>query len=160
MNTAWKVSKYTVFSGPYFLAFGLITERYGVSLRIQSECWKIRTRINCVSGYFSRSERYSSHEGQSLWIFFRFISFCHIDKCFSNLHLFSDQQIFISNREISSNNFQSWQKLFQPTVLCRKNAREMHVLLTLSRAGLPYLMMTCLYKRQDTKCIEMYSKFE
>ena len=61
---------------------------------------------------------------------------------------------------MSSNNFQSWQKLFQPTVLCRKNAREMHVLLTLSRAGLPYLMMTCLYKRQDTKCIEIYSKFE
>ena len=32
------------FSGLYFPAFGLITERYGVSLRIQSECGKIRTR--------------------------------------------------------------------------------------------------------------------
>ena len=32
------------FSGPYFPAFGLNTERYGVSLRIQSECGKIRTR--------------------------------------------------------------------------------------------------------------------
>ena len=30
------------FSGPYFPAFGL-TERYGVSLRIQFECGKIRT---------------------------------------------------------------------------------------------------------------------
>ena len=32
------------FSGPYFLAFGLNTERYSVSLHIQSECGKIRTR--------------------------------------------------------------------------------------------------------------------
>ena len=28
------------YCGPYFLAFGLNTERYGVSLRIQSECGK------------------------------------------------------------------------------------------------------------------------
>ena len=32
------------YSGPYFPAFGLNTERYRVSLRIQSECGKIRTR--------------------------------------------------------------------------------------------------------------------
>ena len=32
------------FSGPYFLAFGLHTERYGVSLRMQSKCEKIRTK--------------------------------------------------------------------------------------------------------------------
>ena len=31
------------FSGPYFPAFGLKTERYGVSLRIQPECEKMRT---------------------------------------------------------------------------------------------------------------------
>ena len=45
--TAWKVSKYRVFSGPYFPAFGLNTERYRAyfaSLRIQSKCRKIRTR--------------------------------------------------------------------------------------------------------------------
>ena len=42
--TASKVSKYGVFSGPYFPAFGLNTERYSLSLRIQSECGKIRTR--------------------------------------------------------------------------------------------------------------------
>ena len=35
-------------SGPYFPAFGLNTERYSVSLHIQSECEKIRTR-NSVS---------------------------------------------------------------------------------------------------------------
>ena len=31
------------FSGPYIPAFGLNTERYGVSLCIQSECGKIQT---------------------------------------------------------------------------------------------------------------------
>ena len=33
------------YSGPYFPAFRLNAERYGVSIRIQSECGKIRTRI-------------------------------------------------------------------------------------------------------------------
>ena len=46
-HTAWKVSKYEVFSGPYFAALGLNTERY-VSLCIQSESGKIRTRKNSV----------------------------------------------------------------------------------------------------------------
>ena len=32
------------FSGPYFPAFGLNTERYSVSLHIQSKCGKIRTK--------------------------------------------------------------------------------------------------------------------
>ena len=49
-KTAWKVSKYGVFSGLYFAAFGLNTG--GVSLCIQSECGKIRTRKNSVSGHF------------------------------------------------------------------------------------------------------------
>ena len=33
------------YSGPYFPAFGLNTEIYSVSLRVQSECGKRRTRI-------------------------------------------------------------------------------------------------------------------
>ena len=49
------MSKYGVFSGPYFPVFALNMERYEVSLRIQSECGKIRTRKNSVSGHFSRS---------------------------------------------------------------------------------------------------------
>ena len=53
--TAWKVAKYGVFSGPYFPAFELNTERYEVSLLIQSECGKIRTRKYSVFGYFSHS---------------------------------------------------------------------------------------------------------
>ena len=50
------MSKYGVFSGPYFPAFGLNTERYEVPLRIQFECGKIRTRKNSVSGHISHSD--------------------------------------------------------------------------------------------------------
>ena len=57
VTTVWKLSKYGVFSGPYFPSFGLNTERYEVSLRIQSECEKIRTRKYPVFGHFSHSVR-------------------------------------------------------------------------------------------------------
>ena len=40
------------YSGPYFPAFALNTERYGVSLHIQSECRKIRTRITTNTDTF------------------------------------------------------------------------------------------------------------
>ena len=43
------------YTGPYFLAFGLNTDRYSVSLRIQSKCGKMRTRANSVFEHFSRS---------------------------------------------------------------------------------------------------------
>ena len=49
------MSKCGVFS-EYFPAFGLNTEGYSVSLRIQSECGKIWTRKNSVSGNFSCSD--------------------------------------------------------------------------------------------------------
>ena len=44
INTAWKVSKYGVLSGPYFPVFSLNTKIYPVSLRIQSKYRKIRAR--------------------------------------------------------------------------------------------------------------------
>ena len=50
------MSKYGVFSGPYFPTFGLNMERYGVSLCIQSECGKIQARKNSVFAHFSRSD--------------------------------------------------------------------------------------------------------
>ena len=61
-NTAWKVSKYGVFSGPYFPVFGLNMEICGVNYynRIQSEYRKIWTRRNSVFGNFSRSENLGS----------------------------------------------------------------------------------------------------
>ena len=46
--TTKKVSKYGVFSGPYFPVFGRNTE-------IQSEYRKIRTRKNSIFGHFSCS---------------------------------------------------------------------------------------------------------
>ena len=55
--TVWKVSKYGVFSGPYFLVLELNTEIYSLDLRIQSKCGKLRTRKNTVYGHFSRSEK-------------------------------------------------------------------------------------------------------
>ena len=39
-----EVSKYGVFSGPYFHVFGLNVEIYSVNLRIQSEYRNVRTR--------------------------------------------------------------------------------------------------------------------
>ena len=54
--TAWKVSKYRVFSGPYFPVFRLNTEIYSVNLRIQSECRKIRIRKDFVFGHISRGD--------------------------------------------------------------------------------------------------------
>ena len=45
-----------VFSGPYFSAFGLNTERSLVSLHVQSECGKMRTKKNSVFAHFSRSD--------------------------------------------------------------------------------------------------------
>ena len=50
------MSKYGVFSGPYFPVLGLNTKICGVKLPIQSECRKIQTRKNSVCGHFSRSE--------------------------------------------------------------------------------------------------------
>ena len=55
IQTARKVSKYGGFSGPYFLALGLNMERYEVSLCIQSECGKIRTRKHSVFGHLSHN---------------------------------------------------------------------------------------------------------
>ena len=42
------------YSGPHFPAFGLNTERYGVSLRIQSKGGKMRTRITPNTNIFHK----------------------------------------------------------------------------------------------------------
>ena len=56
--TSWKVPKYGAISGPHLPAFGLNTEKYFGSPRIQPECGKIRTRNNSAPGHFSRSGCY------------------------------------------------------------------------------------------------------
>ena len=63
-NPCVKSVRIRSYSGPHFPAFGLNTERYKVSLRIQSECGKIRTRItpntDTVYPVFSFWETYTS----------------------------------------------------------------------------------------------------
>ena len=54
------MSRYGDFSGSYFPALELNTERYGVSLCSQSKCGKILTRKNSLFGYFSRREMWSN----------------------------------------------------------------------------------------------------
>ena len=46
LPTLPKKCPYSEYSGQYFPAFGLNTKRYGISLRMQCECWKMRSRIN------------------------------------------------------------------------------------------------------------------
>ena len=51
------------YSGAHFPTFGLNTERYGLSFGIQSECWKMQTRITpstdtshaVLPGYFLKN---------------------------------------------------------------------------------------------------------
>ena len=52
--TSCKVKSVSIrsFSGPYFPAFGLNSERYTITLRIQSECGKTRTRKTPDMGTF------------------------------------------------------------------------------------------------------------
>ena len=62
MKHVVKRVKYGVFYGPYFPTFELNMEKYSVSLRIQFECGKIRTRKNSVFGHFSCSAGISNLE--------------------------------------------------------------------------------------------------
>ena len=61
------------YSGPYFPAFGLNMERYSVSLRIQSECGKMRTRVS-PNGDTSYAVCY-------IVIYHRFKEYANIRKC-------------------------------------------------------------------------------
>ena len=75
----WKVSKYGVFSGPYFQAFGLTMERYPVYLCIQCKWGKIQTRKNSVFRHFSHSVWLDENGGKYFlthqWDWVRFFCF-------------------------------------------------------------------------------------
>ena len=47
-----KIVRIRRYSGPYFPAFKLNTQRYGVSLRIQSECGKMLNRVTSNTSTF------------------------------------------------------------------------------------------------------------
>ena len=57
LNNCVKSIRIWSYSGPYFSAFGLITEKYGVSLHMQSKCEKIRTRITPNTDTFHAVDR-------------------------------------------------------------------------------------------------------
>ena len=71
------------FLARFFAAFELNTERYEVSLRIQLECGKIRTRKSSVFGHILRSElKLTKIEKQAKLLFFQFfcmLSFVNFD---------------------------------------------------------------------------------
>ena len=52
-NHCMKSVRIRSYSGPYFPVFGMNTERYGVSLRIQFECRKMRTRTTPNTNTFN-----------------------------------------------------------------------------------------------------------
>ena len=52
----WKVSKFGVFSGPYFHEFRRTTEIYRVNICIQSDCGKTRTREIALFQHFLRRD--------------------------------------------------------------------------------------------------------
>ena len=66
------------YSGPYFPTFGLNTGTYGVSLRIQSECGKIRTIITPNRTLFTQWVWISyCMVSSTVWpIFSEFLIFC------------------------------------------------------------------------------------
>ena len=81
------------YSGPHFPAFGLNTERYGVSLRIQSECAKMQTRITLNTDTFRAV--------QCLWLRrlnsfrqWKVISLFFINKTFREHFKFHSNQVF------------------------------------------------------------------
>ena len=50
------------YASPYFPVFGLNMERYSVSLRFQSECGKMRTRITSNTDTFYEVTASSKHK--------------------------------------------------------------------------------------------------
>ena len=94
--TAWKVSKCGVFSGLYFPSFGLNTDRY-LSLRIQSEYRKIRTRKNSVFGHISHSlidlklgnlnHLFSMHSFSTPWKHQNILRLSDVFKCTERVYL-------------------------------------------------------------------------
>ena len=70
-NHSVKSVRIRSYSGPHFPTFGLNTERYSVSLRIQSKCGKMRTRItpNTDTFHAVNNRRYSEKVlKQVLWL--------------------------------------------------------------------------------------------
>ena len=134
------------YSDPYFPAFGLNTERYSLSPRIQSECGKIRTRITPNTILFTECvwERQSEvPEGvviKYLWvrgkkIIKNFVNSSHLHctkkKCFIKDFLCKSDQTQIYSDRILTNFHQFskiWRLLFAfNIVLAKFNQSSRHL---------------------------------
>ena len=96
-NTAWKVSKYGVISGPYFPVFGLNTEIYGVKFTpwnlsklenvlspFEQNCSKVHTK------HFSKLSKYSiitDFFQRKEWVLDFYVMF--INSCILSFNTFS-----------------------------------------------------------------------
>ena len=91
------------YSGPYFPAFGMNTERYSESLRIHSKCGKIRTRITPNTDTF-----YAVSGGRETESFFT--HFCNIPKNDVNISrgFLSKQSRLIKFRDLVFLLYTSW----------------------------------------------------
>ena len=90
-TTAWKVSKYGVFSGPYFSAFGQNTEIYLVNHRIQSEYRKIGPEKLRIWTLFTQwtLRRFLTNWRNNALIFLNFVSWLFCSSCYAMQWYFS-----------------------------------------------------------------------
>ena len=79
------------YSGPHFPACGLNTDRYGLSIRIQSKRWKMRTRITLNTGTF-HAVLFILNQDLSILKFGLTVA--------SNIAMLGDTEEFLPNRRI------------------------------------------------------------
>ena len=84
------------FSGPHFFAFGLNKARYGLSLRIQSECGKIQTRKTSNTNTFHAVKSEDIKVGKFLIFSFE-VKECHF--------LYISSKITLLNLELKNFDF-------------------------------------------------------
>ena len=72
------------YSGPHFPAFGMNTERNGVSLRIQSECGKMMTRITPNTDTFHAVYNYEFWHYKAIPIYTSSVSLVKVSSYFWN----------------------------------------------------------------------------
>ena len=126
--TARKVSKYGVFSSPYFPAFGLDAERYGVSLRIKSECGKIRSRKIPYLDAFHAVKKHT-HHFNSLKITFHNITkvimtYFHISVVVNDVEVISQKVPPLACSVSFENVLKNREKIFRADNLKRIKYRE------------------------------------
>ena len=116
-------------SGMYFPAFGLNTERYSGSLRIQSKCGKIRNKKLRIRTLFSSAayrilirflQLWNSECCRYFYILNIYRRFLHWNPCFTNFDLLNLMYLRASGRKLSiaSVNFGCKKFMFYIPIFC------------------------------------------